>query len=302
MKNEAVVAVLATLLAGPVGYFYNDWQAKDSLSIEQVEATPVFSKTPFNREIVSDLNLIYTFQIPIPFTTQNFDWFGPELSNNQVNTILYQLEHISYVCSIVLDAYNKDLTFLKTLEPKVPFNHIASKLTPGFIPTVYDWNNTFVSDLITMYEDKILKMGEYMTKLTQHKKHLTEFNTSRTGEVLISTTLLNKGNTDGLIKYRATLNIATYDQNIPLKIVDNAPNFESNISPYSSVTPSTTIYKRSMNQVLFEVDKSRVNGDMLKELNALIKNANPFTFTLSVTDFRGDIITSKPTKMFASKY
>ncbi|MCG9688698.1 hypothetical protein L1D13_17480, partial [Vibrio tubiashii] len=129
-----------------------------------------------------------------------------------------------------------------------------------------------------------------MSKLSHHEKHLKEFSTSRTGEVLVSTTLLNRGNTDGLIKRKATLNIASYDQSIPLQIVSGEYYRGSHIAPSPIVNSPTTIYKRSMNQVLFEVDKSKVNGGMLKELNALIRNANPFTFTVSLTDFRGDTI------------
>ncbi|MGY3687544.1 hypothetical protein ACXAAV_12780 [Vibrio coralliilyticus] len=302
MKKEAITAVLATLLAGPIGYYFNEWQTKDNISIEQVEATPLFSKITFNREIIRDLNMVYSFQLPMPISIQSYDWFGPELTNDQVNTILYQLEHISYICSNLLETYSRDLTFLKAQEPNLRFYQLASKLTPNYVPPIYDSSNTTTLDLIAMYEDKIQNVEQYMLKLSQHEKHLKDFDTSRTGEVLISTTLLNKGNTDGLIKRRAMLNIATYDQSIPLKIVDGDFHAGNHMTPTLVATPPTTIYKRSMNQVLFEVDKSRVNGSMLKELNALIKNANPFTFTVSLTDFRGDTIKSEPTKMFASKY
>lgn len=302
MKKEAIAAVLATLLAGPIGYYFNDWQTKDIISIEQVEATPLFSRIPFNREIVRDLNMVHSFQLPIPIAIQSYDWFGPELTDEQANSILYQLEHISYVCSNLLETYSRDLTFLKAQEPNLRFYQLASKLTPNYVPPIYDSSNTTTLDLIAMYEEKVLDVEQYMSKISQHEKYLKDFNTTRTGEVLISITLLNKGNTDGLIKRRATLNIATYDQSIPLKIIDSNFYTGNQMSPTLIATPPTTIYKRSMNQVLFEVDKSRVNGSMLKELNALIKNANPFTFTVSLTDFRGDTIKSEPTKMFASKY
>ncbi|MCG9580573.1 hypothetical protein L1D13_17485 [Vibrio tubiashii] len=95
MKKEALAALLATIMAGPIGYYFNDWQTKDSISIEQVEAIPVFSKTPFNKEIIHDLNFIHSFHLPIPISMQSYEWYGTELTNDQVNSIIYQLEHIS---------------------------------------------------------------------------------------------------------------------------------------------------------------------------------------------------------------
>jgi hypothetical protein len=108
--------------------------------------------------------------------------------------------------------------------------------------------------------------------------------------VKIKLTLLNSGDTDGLIKQHGKLNFTTQTDSLPIiesKETDNLYGISYVQDQFQSVP------KRSMVQRNFILHESKAGPELINHFKNLVKKGSPVPITITVYDIRDDPIHSK---------
>jgi hypothetical protein len=101
------------------------------------------------------------------------------------------------------------------------------------------------------------------------------FKPSRTGNVTVLATLVNAGNTDGLIKAWGYFEVPQLRVKLPI---------------IESGAKAQKIEKRSVKALQFEVDYPRADAEALGSLRSAVKDGKQLVGSLELTDFRGSKI------------
>ena len=150
------------------------------------------------------------------------------------------------------------------------------------IPSLYfEPNKTKKGEILASLERAESNVKNYITTINQLIVEMDSFKSVRTGDFEIVVTLLNSGDTDGLIKYDGTMKIDSYKESIPISVDLTSPQGDYQKPVYMSYPSisdkrqSTRVEKRSMVQIIFVVDKDNVGGKIIGEINNRAKRLMP---------------------------
>ena len=113
----------------------------------------------------------------------------------------------------------------------------------------------------------------------------------KTGNLLLDVTLLNSGDTDGLVQPEGTLAITGLSGAISIVLAREYLGLVSPTSPYElAEITSIRVGRRSMAALRFTVDASDSTGNAITELAARVNAGTPMSYSIEFSDIRGDAI------------
>lgn len=165
-----------------------------------------------------------------------------------------------------------------------PVSHMAQ--TPKASPS------TQISDaespsLRTFLSKKKEEMKECVSNATEIIRDIQNAKREKTGEVDIMVTLLNSGNTDGLIRSDGKIVISGIDEPLDIIYQDDP---KGGLQGLDYTPAAIGIEKRSMISVTFSLDDSTTSPAALKTLRESVKNRARIEFSVELKDFRDQTI------------
>ncbi|ETX11405.1 hypothetical protein MUS1_11025 [Marinomonas ushuaiensis DSM 15871] len=305
MRNEIVVGVLVFIISAPFGYITNSYLSRDKVTIENLEIIPVSSKFIINK---GELSKIKNFRYSDNYTNNfRFQNLPDELNSYQVSW----LERNLMDNKIDAEIYLKDIRFSLNVVNSMPEGskgqEIFSSIDSSIItPSIYvEPKEVSKLDVMNSLRNKISAIESHLNDIVVLMRKISEFNEVRTGAFNIVATLLNSGDTDGLVKYKGLISIKNYGDQIPVEIKRDQikPEFFGyfgGLDNFSSKSKSTSISKRSMVELIFSISDENYNDKLVQEVRELVKTKRPLDINLSLTDFRNEKITSEYYKLYAT--
>lgn len=176
----------------------------------------------------------------------------------------------------------------------------ATSLGVCMTPSTPDsWREPLVHDL----ENASSEIADFVSDLREERQRAAGFAFERTGRVSVHVTVLNRGDTDGLIERVGALRWGT-ESKLVLVLEADRKGEGSQVSPSpfwrpfsetedGAVTPAT-IPRRAATQLTFLIDESNTSQGQLAQFVEAVRKKQLITYSVEVSDFRGDVYRSQP--------
>jgi hypothetical protein len=305
--KEVLIAVITAVLIAPasiyIGYKLNDYLSKDNISIERVDLIAETTNLPYPAKTIMELYQNPRFQDYLTSSRGlSYGLFNPRyygisrgqfLQKEQIAEIIMLLENFSKFNEELQARENSAIQRLENYNPGDSIADIAPALQNIRYSIVLAHSQTDV-EKVKILLDALQKEKINIEAVKKYKDDLlgilNSFKPERTGLVKIKLTLLNSGDTDGLIRPEGKLNFTT--QTDPLPIIED--NKSGNVESILYVQDQfQSVPKRSMTQRNFILHESKAGPKSMNHFKSLVKRGEPVPITITVFDIRDDLIHSK---------
>ena len=307
MGQKIFVALVVFVISTPSGYWLNSYLSRERLSVDYVQIEPTLNTYPINTELLAR---IQDFRVSNYFGGgMLLPPLGPELNSDEVAALIVDLSSQKASALVQLENTENDLELLQTLAS-------GSQELAVFIATKTPHINFRNGDDLGLSKESVLKVVkdsrddivEHIGNIDTLSARLSGFERARTGDFSVVVTVLNAGNTDGLVAKEGGLNIAQYPElgSIPIRIANkNVHDLRPRDLLYGfpaqlGAGGDTKVEKRSMSELTFKLNRERAGAQMVDELEDTVRNGRPIDFTVELKDFRGQILPTKKFKLYAT--
>ncbi len=312
MRNEIITGVLVFIISTILGYHLNDYLSRDKITIQNVEVIPATKKYAIDQKklaAIEDKSRGIGLFSSGGYLLSNFP---DELNNSQLKWLKRQLNNKKVSAEIIKDKIKSAVNNVATMNDNASGEELLAVTDPMSIPMVYlDPKQTKKKDVLSALERMEIKLDDYIETIAQIVSDIDSFKSVRTGDFEVVVTLLNSGNTDGLIKYDGTMKIDTYKESIPIRVNSSSflqsYGYGNNIPMYTALASiideklrSTKIEKRSMVQISFAIDKDNGGGKIIGEIEQKVSKKESFEVSVQLVDFRGENIDSTKYRSYAT--
>ncbi len=284
----ALIGLVFSPLAAYMGYILNDYLSREKLSIANVELVPevaTFADSSGTGPAIFNSDLYRQFAFGNR-TTQGLSDQYSTITKGSADEIRGRLRRFERF----LLQHEKEMDSLQNILTKKTSGDILVRLISSGVaenPAIYQDVYYHVKNCLAQEKSNAQtirgKTGQFIAKLEK-------FPFTRTGKIRMYITLLNTGNTDGLVKSTGEL-----------VVVKNSSKVEIAISPYSEDAPSSTslsvtsakVEKKSMATYLFLVNSGDLADKDVRTLHELVKKNSTDELIFNLTDVYGRNIQSK---------
>ena len=304
----AVLSSIATLMiSGFVGYKLNSYLSRDRISIEEVTLFARKEQLTFETNAVRSLEghrraMGLGFPIDRFFDAKAEDVRGdartPVLRGSET-ALEYQLYEYKREAEVTYSQLEKDSQHISALSPIANETDIptilrhrlydAKVLSAGHQQqggVDVDVVREFVQKEIKSASDCIDMIKDCIAVGTAWKDAA-----ERTGDLYILVTLLNSGDTDGLVHCEGELKVEGITGTIKLNLETEGQVVS--LARSRSVSPrlaSIKVEKRSMEASVFIIDKDRCTGEVLRQLTERVRKGESITYTIKLWGIRDNTI------------
>jgi len=302
--GKAFVALAIAVVGGLCGFMLQRFITRDQVAIESVEMTPelkgyeIPSRTwiRVNTPPLSCGNPTWgfmTLQGSYPGDTPTqMGQSELEIYKRLLETQIARYESISVGIGGLQKSLNGTPAYPQSSWAK------ATSLGVCFSSPVDDaWRESHTRDLETFKES----VDSFVVVLKEESKRASEFVFERTGRVTVLVTLINRGDTDGLIARNAKLNWGN-DQQLALTL-HTAGDHYSATYPMPAIrsfcpekeggsTAPATVPRRAATQLVFSIDEANSSIGTLGEFLQAVKAKQSIIYSVEITDFRKETYSS----------
>ena len=305
MKQGILVGTIVFLISTPGGYFLNKFLLRDIITIENVE---LFAKKDnLNIDQTEFSNISTCLGGVLDYWPDDFyitrEFFT--LRNIVPRERMTVLTHYMNSGKIQLDIHLKKLEDLKKIDNWGAEDDWYNLSLPSLKLLLSDFSLCRDSDLNMEQLNILLEKDQNAAKECRKliEKFIVNMSSQDVKKIVnfdIVITLLNAGDTDGLIRPNGRLGISGL-KDTPLSIV-LADRFQGTQSlyPLSFYQQSSTnrfgavkVQRRSMDVATFSLDKLRSPQNAVKRLESLVTDNKTIDFDIELTDFRGNTVEAK---------
>jgi len=298
--------VLIFIVSTFVGYQLNDYLSRDRITIQNVEVIPATKKYAIDRKKLAIINNSREISI-----LSSGGYLLPDLpdklSNSQLKWVKRYLNTKKASAEIFKDKMRSAVKNITPLNDNSSGEELLAATELMSIPTLFfNPKETKKKDILAALERTEKNLSDYITTITQLISEMEAFKSVRTGDFEVVVTLLNSGDTDGLIKYEGTMKVDTYKESIPIRVNLSSSQGGGGMSmfmPFTSIPEkqqSTKIEKRSMVQISFTIDKDNGGGKIIGEIERKVSQRKSFEVSVKLVDFRGENIDSTKYRSYAT--
>lgn len=290
MRDKILVSVIVAIIVAPIGYLTNDYLARSKLSIVNVEPLVLKAKFPVNRSLLTTKLISNTFFFNTGYPLSDFPESADETAlswlRGSLLTAHTQAHHQSEQFKDLLAGIEQfpDDTAIDTLAGEVPS-------VINLLPVLNAGNSPLTARLIRNYvSSTISELETFGNDLDKQLDRIDNFEPERSGEIEFLVTVLNAGNTDGLLNYDGRLYIDGFDNYLPIKVAKQGP-IPSSFKPWETFSAtardplSTTIRSRSITQLRFKIDFVNSTLESAAELKSLVMKKHPVKGKIELLDF-----------------
>ena len=306
MRVEIITGVLIFIISTFLGYQLNDYLSRDRITIQNVEVIPATKKYAIDRKRLAVINNSSHISM---FSSGGYllPDLPDELSNSQLEWLKMHLNTKKASADIFADRLSAALKNISSISDNASGKELLAATDLVSIPSLYfEPNETKKGEVLASLERAESNVKNYITTINQLIVEMDSFKSVRTGDFEIVVTLLNSGDTDGLIKYDGTMKIDSYKESIPISVDLTSPQGDYQKPMYMSYPSisdkrqSTRVEKRSMVQIIFVVDKDNVGGKIIGEIKKKVSKEQSFEISVQLVDFRGERIDSIKYRSYAT--
>ena len=307
--TAVLVSIVISLASLFLGYHLNSYLARDKISIEDV--TLLARKEQL---VLATLRFIMRCQNTqgLGFPIDSFGLLDDRVqatvaggstgtpitrgSEEAVETRLYEYRRNADIQLTLLEENHEYLSDVRDTEIAAP--EISPVLRGRLIRGGLLDDGSLASQQVDVdrargyIADQIKEMKSCRDAIMGGIKEISDWrrNAQKTGDVDILVTLLNSGDTDGLIRSEGELTIidSTVIVNLEEEYETSTTFAPRRPAPYPPA--SITVERRSMKTALFSVNQGSSVPDAVKDLTARVRAGNPLTYTVVLQDIRGNSI------------
>ncbi len=262
--REALIGGLVAIALSPVGivvgYLLNDYLAREKLLIAYVELTPLTDAFTVNDEIrgffgrsrrFENFKRHMSLRYDSPLVNALED--GQAIRGEDRDAVIHQLSQLVAYCKegqsalLDLEAHIEAGNDLSSFSPEL--GRVALGDAAFFLPPLGDDSARAeaTTAIMLLRRDSL----ETMAQAARLKVSLEFYTPRRTGQLEVLVTIVNQGNTDGLVRGNAELQLDT-GQIVPL--VAFTESFDANRTLPVVMHP---VPKRSVSNLFFYLDTAR---------------------------------------------
>lgn len=291
-------------VCGVLGYMLTDHLSRENISIEEARISPEMGLYKLNRNLLAEVKMesgkIHGLNSFGGFVLPDFEEY---IDQGQIQHLQNNLESRRASAEVLNKSLDAWISEIKSTKNDLTFDEMVSITKHSYIPFISarrdSENEPTKTDVLRALsewkEQNLIYLGSINKLLTELKGH----NPQRVGTFDIVITVLNNGDTDGLIKRKGFLIVTSRPGDKPLPIVLKSHSYIRQnswaYSPYVQ-TPNNTISskveKRSIVELTFVLDKSDGISKGSENVEAMVKKKDPFNFKVRLTDFRDQVIES----------
>jgi hypothetical protein len=309
MRKEVLTAVITaaitTVIFTPItlflAYKLNDYWSKDKISIARVDLVPETTKLFYPSNKIMELEQNSRFKNYLTSRGSSIYQFNPGFYNNQLRKFLTKKD-INEI-RIVLEDFSKFDEELKVREDTA-IQQLKNYSKGSNILNIFSTINhprLIYRQLVGENDEEVAKRlldflkndQSSIEAANQYKidilKTLEDFKPERIGRVEIKTTLLNSGDTDGLVKQDGKLYIG--DRKEPIYITEKKRRDDEN-SIIDIPEQFQSVPKRSMVQKVYIINESGTASGILNVFKDMIIKGDRSSFKIVLDDIRDDPIHS----------
>ena len=308
MGQKIFVALLVFVISTPSGYWLNSYLSRERLSVEYAQIEPTLNTYRINTELFARIQA-FRFSNYFSGGGISFQPLGSELTSDEVAALIVDLSSQKASALVQLENIESDLELLKSIAPD-------SQELAVFIATKTPHINFRYGDDSGLSKEAVLKVvkdsrddiAEYIRNIDTLNASLRGFERARSGDFVVVVTVLNAGNTDGLVAKEGGLKSAQYSElgSIPIRVANKTVQelrprgLFYGFPEQLSAGGDTKIEKRSMSELTFKINRERAGTKMVDELEDTVRDGRPIDFTVELKDFRGQILPTKQFKLYAT--
>jgi hypothetical protein len=291
-----LVALVTTMVTVPATYLIKEYLARDRISIEAVEIIPIMTTYEVEadkfRALTQDPGEFYRTEFNIWLDGQiqpTISFFRERQSlafnDTERTTLIAALEgFVNFVeqrlaqvrgyqmrWGNVQTAKEVDQVRLRTLIEEAGLLRVM--VLPGPAALV----QPPLEQIDEEVKRKVVSLETIKQLVTAIVASAREFRPERTGDISILVTILNAGNTDGLMKADGELEIVSRSERIP-------------IVEYNG--KAQKIEKRSVTEVWFRFNEGNAAREQLVSMKALVRNKASISGIITLKDFRNSTMRS----------
>jgi hypothetical protein len=300
----SIIGALVTLLFIPVtnflGYTVTGYLSKDLITIEQVDLFPETNRLPLPHEELRRLLETVNFRVYLLIIGETqYNTLSPRLyyldeeqsTGRRLREELHE-EEVKEIVNLIKGFinFNDDLDiqvkgYIKRLQEYKEGDHIDdiiawAQTAERMISTAVITDNIQVIPYLqTFLRTASITIPVARKRALELLNVLQEFQPKRTGMLQIRITLLNSGDTDGLIRQEGQLILVNEGRKIPIRI--------------TSTSKVSKIEKKSMSQVMFKPNEGKATQDDVRLLKGLLLQGYSSQVRIEVNDIRDKPIHSK---------
>ena len=308
MKQGIIVGIAVFLISTPGGYFLNKFLSRDRITIENVELVAKKDDLTIDQGKFSNISTclgdILDYWPDDFYITREFFTERNTVPRERITVLRQYMDSGESQLEIHLKKL-EEIQKLDNLPEEKNWSNFSLPSLKLFLldfSILVDYDTRQLKRLIEKSQDEAKKCRKLIEKFivdmsSQDEKKIVDFD--------IVITLLNAGDTDGLIRPNGRLRISGL-KDTPLSIV-LADRFQDTQSLYPfgfyqrfSINRSgaVKVQRRSMNVAMFSLDKSRSPQNAVKRFESLTTDNETVDFDIELTDFRGNTVEVKNLQKF----
>jgi hypothetical protein len=295
--RNSMLALVVSIVMVIVGYKLNDFMSRDRLTVEYVQFKPQTASLPPKAEQANELSRNSQFLQwcgSSPFSDCSYV-FGDKLGTTWDAPVIARMKLYLHAFS---DHVNQELEQLRqassTLSQQMKpedLDGLIALVQPHLAPDA----PATISRSATQ-EDRRRSLAEALNSAMQSDKeaaklsqqileYIQSYKAERTGELEIWVTVLNSGDTDGLIRPEASLALNDGTPKQPIKLI-SANRFSPVMQAQDFPSSAVSIPKRSATTLVFKLIPKILSDPPRSQIINDIKKKSDLQGTLELLDIR----------------
>lgn len=290
-----IVTTLSIVSGGIAGYYSNTHLSRDKIRIEYMDLVGRNEDPSINLKDFLVLehclsvngpgwNSFASFSNPVQRTRNKWEHLEGYLRNSKIGWEYF----IETIDKLNADGLH-DMTY-------IPRNIIFRLQSLGVLGIT-----AFTPPIVAPIEEGKEKAKACIEDLDRFIRILSDSKQNKTGEVDIVVTLLNAGDTDGLIRSSGKMAVSGIEESLSIVFrpnAESAPLIPGSLLGYplyhntheiptiGYISAGVKVEKRSMISVVFSIDNSTSTPAALDSFRKDVKNGNIIKFTIELQDFK----------------
>jgi hypothetical protein len=301
--RETLIGGVIALLISPVtifiGYQLNDYLSKDKITIEHVELVARRPSIQFPFKLLRELNsepidsIFQTYMHNYSYISDkdkkalfSINYMSLRFIEKGINKAMHSIltAVLKGFIEYLSDIEESDIELIENLEnyeEGKPIEDIikGTEFERAFLLKKYETNEEEIeaelNNTLKLLRKRSLLLPK-ARKIAQDVLSLIDYVPKRTGSLMIKITLLNSGNTDGLLRDSGELKLENHRINIPIK-----------------TNKIVVVKRRSVAYLTFQIDEGEAKTKQLRELKELVKLKSDSPIFIELENIREDKIRSK---------